>query len=241
MSARSQRILLFLTGVRDTLPLIIAAIPFGVVFGALAVGSGLSQSMAMAMSLFVFAGASQFIAVTLIASATAAPVILLTVLIVNLRHMLYSATLMSHVRGLPQWLRAPMAFWLTDETFAVVSNRLLRDPKSPGLVWYYLGSAVSMYANWQLCTWVGMTLGRQVPDMTRWGLDVAMVVAFVGIVVPALRHRAEWACAATASVAAVLTHDWPHQSGLLLSSLLAIGVGVLLDRGRLPAEAEALP
>jgi len=235
MSARSQRLSLLLAGVRDTLPLIIAAIPFGVVFGALAVGSGLSQSMTVAMSLFVFAGASQFIAVTLIASATAAPVILLTVFIVNLRHMLYSATLMPHVRGLPQWLRAPMAFWLTDETFAVVSNRLMRDRHAPGLVWYYLGSAISMYANWQLCTWVGMTLGQQVPDMTRWGLDVAMVVAFVGIVVPALRSRAEWACAATASVGAVLTYDWPHQSGLLLSSLLAIGVGVFLDRNHTAA------
>lgn len=234
MMTRADRLILLLVGARDTLPLTIAAIPFGVVFGALAVGSGLSQSMAMAMSLFVFAGASQFIAVTMIASATAVPVILLTVFIVNLRHMLYSATLMSQVRGLPQWLRVPMAFWLTDETFAVVSNRVMRHSEAPGLVWYYLGSAISMYANWQLCTWVGVTLGQQVPDLASWGLDVAMVVAFVGIVVPALRHRAQWACAATAFIAALLTYDWPHQSGLLFSSLLAIGVGVLLDRGTPP-------
>lgn len=60
-----------------------------------------------------------------------------------------------------------------------------------------------------------------------------MLVAFVGIVVPALKRRADWACAATAFATALLTHDWPHQSGLLLAALLAIAVGVLTRRGDL--------
>jgi len=220
---------IFLAGMRDTFPLIVAAAPFGLVYGALAISQGLSEWLTMSMSLFVFAGASQFIAVTLLASSAAFPVILLTVFIVNLRHMLYAATFMKQVGQLSQWLRLPMAFWLTDETFAVVSNRLLREPKMTGFSWYYLGSCLAMYSNWILCTWLGLTLGQRLPDVTQWGLDVAMVVAFVGIVVPLLKHKAHWACAISAIIAATLTYHWPHQTGLLFSTFLAIGVGLLLD------------
>lgn len=221
---------LFLLGARDTLPLVIAAVPFGVVYGAMAQNVGLSMGAILGMSAVVFAGSAQFIAVTLLASSAALPVILLTVFMVNARHMLYAASLMPKASRVPQWMRLPMAFWLTDETFAVVSNRIRREPGVPGLRWYYLGSALFMYGNWLACTWAGLTLSRQLPDLTHWGLDVAMIVAFVGIVVPALENRAHWACALVALIGAVLTHDWPHQTGLLFSSLTAIAVGALLDR-----------
>jgi predicted branched-subunit amino acid permease len=88
-----------------------------------------------------------------------------------------------------------------------------------------------MYSFWQIATILGYTLGSQIPGLSDWGLDVAMIVAFVGIVTPALKQRADWACAAVAFIAALLTYDWPHQSGLLFSSLLAICVGMLLSRG----------
>lgn len=219
---------LFLRGARDTIPLVIAAIPFGLVFGALAQSNGLSVAATMGMSAIVFAGSSQFIAATLIGSAAALPVVLFTVFIVNLRHLLYSASLMPHVKSLPLRTRAIMSFWLTDETYATVSTKLNTSISDRNLSWYYLGSAILMYSNWQLCTALGILLEQEVPDMTDWGLDIAMVVAFIGIVVPALRHSSQWACAATAVAAALLTHNWPHQTGLLFSSMLAIGVGVLL-------------
>lgn len=220
----------FFHGARDTLPLVIAAVPFGVVFGAMAQNVGLSLGAIVGMSAVVFAGSAQFIAITLLASSAALPVILLTVFIVNARHMLYSASLMPNAARIPQWMRVPMAFWLTDETFAVVSNRIRRDPQAPGLRWYYLGSALFMYGNWLACTWAGLTLSRRLPDLTHWGLDVAMIVAFVGIVVPALKTRAHWACMLVALFCGVVTHDWPHQTGLLFSSCLAIAVGALIDR-----------
>lgn len=220
-------------GARDTLPLIIAATPFAIVYGALAISQGLSEWLVMGMSVFVFAGASQFVAVTLLAASTAFPVILLTVFIVNLRHMLYSASLMPKVEKLSQLIRVPMSFWLTDETYAVVSNRFSRgsDDESQDVkfVPFYLGSAISMYLNWLLFSWIGITLGQQIPNITSWGLDIAMVVAFIGIVVPHLKNRADWACAMTAGISALLTFDWPHQTGLLFSSFIAIAVGVLLD------------
>ncbi len=218
----------FLKGGLDTVPLIIAAAPFGLVYGALAISHGLSEWLVMAMSIFVFAGASQFVAVTLLAASAAYPVILATVFIVNLRHMLYAASLMPQLAKVSAWLRIPMAFWLTDETYATVSNRLSHSPNDENFTHYYIGSGFFMYSSWVFFSWLGMTLGQQIPDITRWGLDVAMVVAFVSIVVPLLRNYADWACALVAAISAVLTYDWPHQTGLLFSSFIAIAVGVVL-------------
>lgn len=216
-------------GALETLPLVVAAFPFGIVFGAMANSMDLGMGVTLGMSSIVFAGASQFIAVTLLASATITPVIVLTVFVVNLRQMLYSANLMHHAGAWPQWQRAVLAFFLTDETFAVVSDRVNRHPGEPGLRWFYLGSALFMYAFWQLATVLGYTLGGQIPGLASWGLDIAMVVAFIGIVVPALKQRADWACATTAFTSAVVTHAWPYQTGLLFSSLLAVAVGIYLS------------
>ncbi len=220
---------LFLQGARDIIPLLIAAAPFGVVFGALAQANGLSALATMGMSVFVFAGASQFVAVTLVGVGAALPVILLTVFVVNLRHMLYAVSLMPRVSELPQKLRLIMSFWLTDEAYATVSKRLIDEPEMENFHIYYLGAAFGMYFTWQCCTALGILLGQQVPDLTKWGLDIAMVVAFVGIVVPILKNKAQWACAGTAFFTMLITHSWPHQTGLLFSSFLAIAVGVLLS------------
>ncbi|OMH39490.1 AzlC family ABC transporter permease [Motiliproteus sp. MSK22-1] len=227
-----------INGARDTLPLLVAAMPFAIVYGAMAISEGLSSWTALGMSVMVFAGASQFIAVTLLASSTALPIILLTVFVVNLRHMLYATSLMSKVVHLPQRLKIIMAFTLTDETYAVVSNRihqLQRNPPHPApgdhqlLHYYYLGSALAMYSNWVFFSAAGVLLGEQVPDMTSWGLDVAMIVAFVGIIVPALKNHSYWACAITAGSCAAFTFDWPNQTGLLFSALVAIIVGITLE------------
>jgi 4-azaleucine resistance transporter AzlC len=92
----------FTAGIRDTLPLLLGALPFGLIYGAIAATSGLSMTAAILMSALVFAGSSQFIAVGLVAAQTPVAIIVLTTLIVNLRHMLYSATLLPYLKDLPQ-------------------------------------------------------------------------------------------------------------------------------------------
>ncbi len=177
----------------------------------------------------MFAGASQFIAVALLAAGASIPVIILTVFLVNLRHMLYAISLIPYVRNLPQKVRLPMAFLLTDETFAVAYNRASEKKQTPYFDQYYLGSGVMMYCNWIFCTWLGIFAGNQMPGLTDFGLDIAMVVAFIGIVVPHLKMRSHWLCAITAALSGTLTYYWPHQSGLLFSSVVAIIVGVLAE------------
>lgn len=216
-------------GARDTLPLVFAAIPFGIVYGALGHAQGLPDWVVIAISMAVFAGASQFIAITLMASGASLPVIVLTVFVVNLRHMLYAVSLIPYVKEFSQYKRLPMAFALTDETFAIAYNRATKEPPTPHFAHYYLGSAAFMYLNWQLCTWIGLVAGNQFPQLTSFGLDIAMVVAFIGIVVPHLKMPSHWICALVAAVSGTLTFDWPNQSGLLFSSAVAIISGVMIE------------
>ena len=146
----------FWQGVKATFPLVVGAIPFGIIFGAVAVNSGLSVAATAAMSAFVFAGSSQFVAAGLVAGGAGAFIIILTTFVVNLRHSLYSATLAPHMKHLPQRWLVPLGFWLTDESFLVVEQRYRQPDASPYKHWFFLGSAIFMYTNWQLCTWIGI-------------------------------------------------------------------------------------
>ena len=228
MSAKTQTLL---RGARDTVPMLVGALPFGLIFGTLAVASGLSLPATLLMSALVFAGSAQFIAVSLVASGAGLVVLLLTTFIVNLRHMLYSASLMSHVRHLPQRWKIPLAFWLTDESFAVVHRHYL-DPHPPKELkhWYYLGSCLAMYSNWFVCTLLGALLGNALPGLADWGLDFAMVATFTGIVVPLLRTRPMLLAAVSAGAVAVLAYDLPWKLGLMLAALAGVAAGVLAER-----------
>ena len=218
-----------LAGARDTFPLIVGAIPFGLIFGALAISSGLSFAATMAMSSIVFAGSAQFIAVGLVLAGTGWPIIVLTTFVVNLRHALYSATLAPYVKQLSLRWQIPLAFWLTDETFAVVAARYTREGDSPHLRWYYLGSALFMYSNWQICTFLGLTVGRLIPDATAWGLDFAMPVTFIGMVIPYLKNRPMWATVVVSGAVALLAYPLPHKLGLIIAALAGIAAGVVVE------------
>ncbi|MCU0561014.1 MAG: AzlC family ABC transporter permease [Desulfobacterales bacterium] len=220
----------FAAGVRDTLPLLLGALPFGLIYGALAVTSGLSAAAAIAMSALVFAGASQFIAVGLVAAHTPVAVIVATTFIVNLRHMLYSATLLPHLKLLPQRWRIPLAFWLTDETFAVTIRRYHRAEASACAHWYQLGSSLAMYLNWQLCCIAGMAVGERIPDAAGWGLDVAMPITFIGMIIPFVKTRPMGICVLTAGATALLTQGLPYQLGILVAALAGIAAGMTAER-----------
>jgi 4-azaleucine resistance transporter AzlC len=226
MSRQSE----FFQAVRDMLPLLIGAMPFGIIFGALAVSAGLSVGQALGMSLLVFAGSAQFIVVSLLGTGAGAAVLLLTTLVVNLRHALYSATLQPFVRHLPARWRIPLAFWLTDEAFAVVQHRYAAGDSSLYKHWYFFGAALAMYLNWQLCTLIGVLFGQSVPNLAAWGLDFAMLATFIGVVVPVLRNRPQVAAALVAGGVALACHGWPYKLGLLAAAASGIVVGLLLER-----------
>jgi 4-azaleucine resistance transporter AzlC len=221
----------FLGGARATIPLIVGALPFGIIFGALAVSSGISVLGAAAMSLFVFAGSAQFIAVGLAASFTPIPVIILTTFVVNLRHALYSATLAPYVKHLPQRWIAPLGFWLTDETFLVAVQRYHQPDALTYKHWYYLGSALSMYMTWQLWTWLGIAAASAIDQaqLASLGLDFALIVTFIGMLVPMMKGRPTFAAVIAAGATAVIATPLPHQLGLIVAALVGVVTGMAAE------------
>ena len=182
------------------------------------------------MAICVFAGSSQFIAIGLVAAHTPVAIIVFTTLIVNLRHMLYSATLLPYLRHLPQKWRIPLAFWLTDETFAVTIHRFQRDDDSPYKHWYQLGSSLAMYLNWQFWCLLGLLLGTRIPDAQAWGLDVAMPVTFIGMLIPFVKSKPVAVCVLTAGAASLLTWQLPYKLGILVATFAGITAGLLAQR-----------
>lgn len=216
----------FLNGIKDTLPMVVGAFPFGLIFGVVGVNAGLSPLAVAGLSLFVFAGSAQFIGVGLVAQAVPLPFIVLTTFIVNLRHMLYAASLAPYIKHLDQKWLLPLAFWLTDETYAIVIRRYPQADSSPHKHWYHLGSSVIMYGHWQFATILGIVAGTQLEGLTSLGLDFAMVVTFLGIVIPLIVNRPMLICAVAAGIVAVLTNDMPNKSGLMVAAFTGIAAGM---------------
>ncbi|MEN9936367.1 MAG: hypothetical protein RLZZ387_2946 [Chloroflexota bacterium] len=226
MSPRAE----FFAGARDQLPILLGVAPFGAIYGVLALSAGLSPAAAQAMSAIVFAGSSQFVGAGLFAAATPWPVIVLTTLVINLRHALYSASLAPHLAHLPARWKLPLAYLLTDEAYAVTIRRY-REPGGPGeRHWYLLGTALALWLTWQLSTAVGVFLGAQVP--AGWGLDFALPLTFIALLVPTLKDRPTLLAALVAAAVALLGAGLPYKLGLMAAACAGIAAGVAASRAR---------
>ena len=214
----------FLAGVRDELPLLVGVVPFGMIYGILAMSTGLSKLDAQAMSAVIFAGSAQLITVQLIGLGTPALVIILTGFVVNLRHALYSASVAPYVRQLsPAW-KGLLAYLLTDEAYAVTIGHYLAPGEARFKHWYFLGAGLTLWTSWQLSTAAGVFLGAQVP--ASWGLDFTLALTFIALVVPLIKDRPTLLAALTAGAVAMLATGLPYRLNLLAAALAGILVGL---------------
>ncbi|MGY0217505.1 AzlC family ABC transporter permease [Endozoicomonadaceae bacterium StTr2] len=226
---RDGRLHSYLQGALATTPLIIGAIPFGIIFGAIAFDLELSIYTTLAMSVFVFAGSAQFVALGLIATASPALLITGTVIVVNLRHLFYSATLAPHLEKLPLHWKAVLSFSLTDEVFAVMS-RHYDNQSTVNSHWYFLGSGSAMWIFWNISTITGYLSGASFPVMYDMGLEVAMPITFACMVVLMLNNTATVAAVFVSAITAWLGKDLPYQTGLLIATIAGITTGYLISK-----------
>jgi 4-azaleucine resistance transporter AzlC len=219
----------FWGGVRAELPIAVGVLPFGLIYGVIALAAGLTPAQAQAMSAIVFAGSAQFIGAELMGVGAPLPVLWLTTFVVNVRHLLYSAQLGPDLQHLPRRWRFLLAYLLTDEAYAVTAVYYAQPTSSPRYRhWYFLGAGLLLWLSWQMSTAVGVFLGAEVP--ASWGLDFALALTFMGIVIPLLDKRPMLAAAVTAGVTAVLAHSLPYNLGLVVAGLMGIVVGVWLEK-----------
>lgn len=218
----------FWAGVLAEAPILLGVIPFGLIYGVLAIGAGLPPLLAVAMSSIVFAGSSQVIGVQLIKSGAPGFIIVLTTLVVNLRHMLYSASTAPHIQHLSARWKWALAYLLTDEAYVVGITRYNQTDVTPHKHWYFLGAGLTLWSTWQLSSAVGVWLGASIP--AHWSLDFTLALTFIALVFPALRDKASIASALAAGAVAVLAVGLPLNLGLLAAALTGIVVGLVVEK-----------
>jgi 4-azaleucine resistance transporter AzlC len=216
----------FWAGLASTAPVVPGAVAFGLVYGLLARQVGLSFPATVIMSLLVCAGAAQFTAVEMWGQA-GGPLIVLTTLIINLRHLLMGASVAPHLRGQPGRWKALLALGLTDESYALAISRYL---SGGGSREFFLGANLGLYAGWNLSTVAGAVLGGLVVDPGRWGIELVFPLTFLGLLMPLLIRPLTTVVALASGVVAVTTAAWlPGKGNLVLAILVASGIGAALE------------
>jgi 4-azaleucine resistance transporter AzlC len=221
----------FVAGARAIVPVLLALLPFGLAFGATATGSGLSAVEALGMSVFVFAGAAQLAAVPLLSAGASVAVVLLTVLVVNLRLTLYSASLAPHFKRLPAGWKGLLAYLLTDQAYAATITRFdegeTGETGEPDKRWYYLGVALAIWATWQAATVLGIVLGAWASE--GWSLDFVLPLIFIAAAVPAIKDRTTGAASLSAGLAALVCAALPLNLGLITAALVGVIGGLVAE------------
>jgi 4-azaleucine resistance transporter AzlC len=210
----------------DSLGIVASVLGFGVVHGLSARAAGFSLVEAMAMSTIVFAGGAQFAAVGYVASGVAWPGIVLLTAFLNARHLLYAAGLAPYLADRSRGLRAVLAFFLTDETFAMSIAHFNRVGRAD-LAGYGFAALAATFVPWNVATAAGVLLGGSIPDPTRLGLDVIFPAAMGGLAVGLISGRRELVAGLAAiAIALSVSIAWDPAAGLIAGGVLGPLAGI---------------
>jgi branched chain amino acid efflux pump len=229
----------FWKGVRDGLPFVLVAGPFGLLFGVLATEAGFRLVETMTFSVSVFAGAAQFTALQLMQEATPTIIVIISALAVNLRVAMYSASLTPYLGAAPLWQRAFAAYLIVDQSYALSIVRFETHPQmtTPQRMAYFFGTNGLIAPLWFLATLAGAMVGSQIPD--SWALDIALPVAFLAMIAPMLRTLPHVIAALTASFVALAAAGIPFNLGLIVAGFSGMVAGahaeLILTRRKQPA------
>lgn len=219
----------FLRGVRSSAPFTIVIVPFGMLFGVVATEAGLNLLEVMSFSILVIAGAAQFTAIQLMVEDAPTVIVLATSLAVNMRMAMYSAALAPHLGGASLGVRAVMAYFLVDQTFAAASADFDRRPDQTlaQKTAFFFGAVAPVCPLWYAATFAGAVLGTAIPP--EFALDFAVPITFLAIIAPMLRTPAHIASAGMSIFLALLFAGLPYGTGLLVAALGAMLTGAQVE------------
>lgn len=220
----------FAFGFRRMVPIMTGVVPFGAVMGAAAAEAKMALGQSVWMNLIVFAGAAQLAALDLMTKNATIIVIVATGLIINLRFILYSAAIAPVLAKEGFWTKLVSAYFLTDQSYAVMNAHESYFKTSRDPVQFYFGACVCMALTWHLSVLAGYLFGNFAPR--AWALDYAVPLSFIVLIVPTLKSRAYVMVAVCSALAALVLHDLPFNLGLIVSAAIAIGLAAILMRKR---------
>lgn len=214
----------FTDGLRAIAPMLPGVLPFGMTTGIAATEAGLDPLMGMGMSLIIFAGAAQLVIAQLIGDGALPLIIVLTGLIINLRMVMYSASLAPYLGHLSTRWKAGIAYLLTDQAYAVSITHFMQAEDSGHKQWFYMGTALPLWVLWLLATALGIWVGAAVPP--EWQIGFALPLVFLVLLVPVIRDRPSVAAALTGGGVALAAHDAPYHLGLTIGAIAGVAAGV---------------
>lgn len=217
----------FFLGVRALLPILLGVVPFGLISGIAVIATGIPPASGLVMSLLVFSGAALIVALQLISTGAPAVVVLFSALVVNLRFMIYSASLAPLFRRLSRGRKSLLGYLLSDQAYAASITHLDEGRASEASWLHFLGAGVTMWIAWQASVGLGLFLGARLP--VSWSLEFTIPLTFLALAVPAIKDRFTVAAAAIAGVTAVLARGAPFSTGLVLAALLGILLGTVWE------------
>lgn len=225
-------------GIRDAVLIVIGYIPFGLAAGAAMAQADVSPVLSILSSPILFAGASQLVAIQLLGSGAGIALIVLSVAIINARHLLYSASLEPHLADWSRGQRMGAAFLLSDPVFALSISRFEREggagPRGAQLG-YYFAAGITCFAGWASLTAIGVLLGGFIPSWVP--LELAIPLTFLLLLLPLIRDRAGLVAASVGGLGAFLAHPLPFGAGLMVGALAGLVAGGIVLARTVP-EAE---
>lgn len=208
--------------------MLLGVIPVGATYGVLALAAGLPVLAAIGMSSIVFAGSSQFVGVQLLGASVASLLVLFATLMVNLRHLLYSASLAPYLENLsPRW-KVLLSYFLTDEAYGVTVAHYSKQTSPQTRHWYLFGAGLTLWSAWQVSTIAGVVLGSFLPRSLP--LEFALTLTFIALLVPMVKGLPSVLASVSAGVIALLTVDLPFRLNLVLAVFVAVAVGMSAQR-----------
>lgn len=218
----------FRRGVLTVAPIWAGVVPVGIAIAVSALAAGFTPIETIALSGLVFAGAAQIVAVSLFSGGASLIAIVLTVLFVNLRHVLYGMSLHRQLPERTRPSRPVLAFFLVDESYGIATRDHL---DGRGGAAFYMGAGFSFYIVFLLSTVAGVAVGSAVPDTERIGLDFVFPLMFVALIVPLLRSKRHVLVAGSAGVIALCLGQVAGGGvTVLLTTLVAAAFGAWLER-----------
>lgn len=207
------------------LPVALGVAPFGLLLGSVAADKGLTLVDVLAMSGLVFAGSSQFVAVSLWDDPLPWLGIAASVLLVNARHVLMGASLARSLQTVPRRYRLIAAFFMADEIWALAERRARSGRLSLS---YYFGLAVVLYTSWLLFTGLGTAIGAVIADPADLGFDFAFTAIFIALIVSFVSSAAAVLPVVASAVAATTVHLLvPGALSILAGAMAGIAVAMI--------------
>ena len=219
---------IFLKGIFDVSPLMIPVVPFGLIFGVLAIDIGFTPLETMGMSLIVFGGASQIVLLQLFSGGASSLVIISSVGAVNSRHLLYGAVVSEHLSDLKLIWKIIISYFLIDQAFAI-SNEYLKKNNNRNRYFHLVGGGATCWVIWQSTTLLGIVLGASIPE--KLGLSFAVPLTFLALLVNDFRKFLNVIVIIISGIVATLGYNYiPFKAYVIVAALAGLLTAIILTK-----------